>query len=103
RHYTAREKTSAVFANVPAFVLGATIPHRRFEFARRFPSVPVLRSKNDFGIATDHFGFVVPQNPFRSSVPAHYESTDIHHKNGVVLDSLHQDPETFFALAEGGF
>jgi len=95
----ARPETRAVFADAPAFLLNPAVLSCLREHVLRFMDPTVCFGVETREMAADDFLGRVTLDALRAAIPAGYIALGIEHEDGVVLDSINQQPELLSLFA----
>src|SRR3954470_11561804 len=88
---------------MPALVFGLTGRCCLVQFVFRRLRRAIFWSEYDLALLADDFAFRITENSLRAEIPADHPAFRIEHENRVILHSLNQKPEPFFALTQGFF
>src|SRR6266852_9380176 len=93
-------KPAAVLADAPAFFFHSTIALDGFQHLLRLARFPIFIRVEYREVISDNFLGCVPFDAVRTKIPVRDNAFGVEHVDGVVGNTLHQQPELLLALLE---
>src|SRR5712664_1172769 len=93
-------KLAAALADAPAFFFQSTIPLGGFQHLLRLAGFPIFVRVEYREVFSDNFLGRIPFDAVRTKIPVRHNAFRVEQVNGVVGNTLHQQPELLLAFLE---